>query len=213
MVFEYIQKFGGVVISNQVLYSRYSEGPFKGKYNGERKYQVDFTNSTRSMGTYHWLDGSRVRIFYRGNEKTCGRCHKSPRTCPGGAIARDCQEAGGERTNLSDHMKQIWQEIGFNPTSFELPSNGESGAVTQDKSFLDSNHFRKKHNVQATESDEKRYVGLNIANFSLDIDDNSIREFVKEYVSNEIEDETIEIVREKKKSCSDNHALSSPGNN
>ena len=35
------------------------------------------------------------------------------------------------------------------------------------------------------------YVGLNVANVSLDIDDNSIREFVKEYVSNKIEDETI----------------------
>ena len=41
--------------------------------------------------------------------------------------------------------------------------------------------------------------GLNIANVNLDIDDNSIREFVKEHVSNEIEDKTIEIVREKKK--------------
>ena len=64
---------------------------------------------------------------------------------------------------------------------------------------MTNNHFRKKDNVQATEADEKRYVGLNIANVSLDIDDDSIREFVKEYVSNEIEDETIEIVREKKK--------------
>ena len=76
LVFEYIQKFGGVVISNQVLYSRFSEGPFKGKYNGERIYQVDFTNSTRSMGTYHWLDGSRVRIFYRGNETRTTRSNK-----------------------------------------------------------------------------------------------------------------------------------------
>ena len=71
-MFEYIQKFGGVVISNQVLYSRFSEGPFKGKYNGERKYQVDFTNSSRSMGTYHWLDGSRVRISIEGMKKPVG---------------------------------------------------------------------------------------------------------------------------------------------
>ena len=46
----------------------------EGKINNERKYQVDFSDSKMKMGTYHFLDGARVRVYYKGNEKTCGRC-------------------------------------------------------------------------------------------------------------------------------------------
>ena len=75
------------------------------------------------MGTYHYLDGARIRIFYRGNIKTCGRCHKSAHDCPGGAIAKICEENGGGRLSLADHMRKIWSEIGFSPQSFELPDS------------------------------------------------------------------------------------------
>ena len=48
---DYMNKFGAV-ISNTVIYSKYESGPFKGKYNRERKYQVDFSKASRQMGTY-----------------------------------------------------------------------------------------------------------------------------------------------------------------
>ena len=57
-VIDYLNKFG-VVINNNVVYSKYETGPFKGKFNGERKYQVDFSKSTRQMGTFHILDGNK----------------------------------------------------------------------------------------------------------------------------------------------------------
>ena len=63
LICSYIEKFGGVVLSNSISYGKYSEGPFKGKYNGQRKYQVDFSGSNKFMGTYHYLDGVRVRVF------------------------------------------------------------------------------------------------------------------------------------------------------
>ena len=72
LICDYIRKFGGTILNVNVIYSKFTEGPFKGKFNGDRKYQVDFSNSTRSMGTYHFLDGARVRVFYRGNQKSCG---------------------------------------------------------------------------------------------------------------------------------------------
>ena len=75
-IIEYLNRFG-TVLDNRVIYSTYSEGPFKGKYTGERKYQADFSNSKRSMGTFHIIDGSRVKVFYRGNIKTCARCHQA----------------------------------------------------------------------------------------------------------------------------------------
>ena len=87
LIFEYIQKFGATIVSNNVVYSKYNEGPFKGKYNGERKYSVNFTNG--NMGTYHFLDGAKIKIFYRGNIRTCGRCHSSSYYCPGKGIAKD----------------------------------------------------------------------------------------------------------------------------
>ena len=115
LIFEYFKKFGGEIVNNAVIYGKFSEGPLKGKYNGERKYQIDFSNSKVAMGTYHYLDGAKVRIFYRGNDKTCGRCHGNKRTCEGKGIARDCEAAGGRRIPLHEHMRQLWDKIDFTP--------------------------------------------------------------------------------------------------
>ena len=92
------------------------------------------------MGTYPFLDGARVRIFYRGNLKTCGRCHQTARSCLGSGIARDCEEAGGVRIHLTDYMKTLWTEIGFSPTTFELPEGDEGEG---DKPIVDSSNFQR----------------------------------------------------------------------
>ena len=113
LVQEYIIKFGGTMVSTNVIYARHGECPFKGKLNGDRKYQVDMTAATSTMGTYHYLDGERIRVYYRGNTKTCGRCHRSGQQCRGGGIARECQAEGGARKDLLEHMREIWQQIGF----------------------------------------------------------------------------------------------------
>ena len=68
LVMEYLNKFGNVTNSS-VIYSKFEEGPFKGKYTGERKYKVDFSGAFTQMGTYHILDGSKIRVYYRGNKK------------------------------------------------------------------------------------------------------------------------------------------------
>ena len=86
-IFDYLNKFG-VVVNQTVLYSKYESGPWKGKFSGERRYQVDFSQSNINMGTYHLIDGCKVRVFFRGNKKSCGRCHKIAINCPGNAIAK-----------------------------------------------------------------------------------------------------------------------------
>ena len=96
-VMDCLSKFG-------VIYSKFESGPFRGKYNGERKYQVDFTKTNRHMGTYHLIDGCKIRVYYRGNKKTCGRCHKLASECPGDAVAKNCALGGGDCVSLSDHM-------------------------------------------------------------------------------------------------------------
>ena len=116
-------------------------------------------------------------------------------------VARDCQEARGDKVNLGIHMKQIWEEIGFNPTSFQLPSSAENDEEN-DKPFEENDRFKRvNHKAQVTEADSRRYTGLTIANINLEVADEDIKKFVAEFVSSAIEDEAISIVREKKKIC------------
>ena len=62
-VIEYLNKFGQVC-SDKVVYSKFDSGPFKGKFYGERKFNVNFSNSKIQMGNYHIIDGHKVRVFY-----------------------------------------------------------------------------------------------------------------------------------------------------
>jgi hypothetical protein len=196
LMFEYIQKFGGVLVNNSVIYSKFSEGPFKGKFTGERKYQVP--NNAKKMGTYHYLDNARIKIFYRGNEKTCGRCHLPPRTCPGAGLAKDCHSKGGERVFLSDHMRKTWEEIGFKPATFTRPTNDDAGE--SDKPIAETNNFRRKDPTAAVnEADEERFVGLTIANINLEVSDEDIKKFVSENVSKDLDEKSIDIIRDKTK--------------
>ena len=196
LVCEYIRKFGGIILNTSIIYCKFTEGPFKGKFNGERKYQVDFTNSSKAMGTYHFLDGARVRIFYRGNIKTCGRCHKTARNCSGGGIARDCEDQGGVRIHLSDHMKQLWAEIRFTPTSFELP---ESDDGEGDKPIADSSNFQRLAKVNKTsQEDKERYCGLRINNLPLAMTEENIMKFLTDHVASDISKDKVNIIRYKK---------------
>ena len=80
-----------------IVYARYKQGALIGKLNGDRQYKVDFSEATMKMrGTFHSMDGTMVKIFYRGNKNTCGRCHQGRSKCPGQAVAKVCQENKGE---------------------------------------------------------------------------------------------------------------------
>ena len=112
-VSHYIESFGAKAMGVKPIYGVFKEGPWRGQCNGERRYKVDFSRQIMPMGTYHLLGGSKIRVAYPGNTRTCGRCHQGPATCPGRGKARECGEQGGERKSLFHHMKQIWQKIKF----------------------------------------------------------------------------------------------------
>ena len=61
IMFEYIRSFGGIMVSENVVYSRDKQGPFKGLLNGERKYLVDMSGATCNMGTYHLIGENKVK--------------------------------------------------------------------------------------------------------------------------------------------------------
>ena len=123
VVMEYLGKHGKV-ICDKVVYEVASDGPFKGLKNGNRKYKVDFRGGI-NMGTYHIIDGAKIEIRYPGQRRTCGRCHKISSDCLGGGIGKLCQEKGGEKVKLSDHMAEHWGKIGFKPNEFTLDEETE----------------------------------------------------------------------------------------
>ena len=184
-VVDYLNKFG-TVMSNAVIYSKFDMGPFRGKYTGERKYQVDFSKATRQMGTYHLIDGSKVRLFYRGNKKTCGRCHKLANECPGEAVARNCAVGGGARVFLSDHMKKLWEEIGFAPTTFELDESDKTEddiqQAVKDAPIITETRFPPIiQKQQPNDRDIDNLDGITVKNFPSNLDDKEIHTFLLNY--------------------------------
>ena len=202
-VFDYLSKFGNVT-NKTVVYSKFEIGPFKGKFNGERKYEVDFSKASRHMGTYHIIDGSKVRIFYRGNKKTCGRCHKTAEECPGKSIARDCDSNGGDRTHLSDHMKKLWAEVGFVPTNFELNEEDTSAEPDQQNTATSApvkiaTNFPPMVRPEPTSRDIEHYNGITVKNLPSTLDDKEIFKFLLNYgVPHDHELEQIRINKGKK---------------
>ena len=185
-VVDYFNKFG-VVLNNNAILSKSEKGPFKGKYNGERKFQVDFSKSSRQMGTYHLIDGNKVRVLYRGNMKTCGRCHNSAKNCPGEAIAKNCAAGGGKQVFLSDHMKILWNEIGFVPTSFSLEEDEKTEDDIQQQSkddqALSKASFKPSMKTQdPTSRDIELSDGIVIRNFPKALEEKDIHTFLSNHM-------------------------------
>ena len=141
VVQEQVELFGGKIKGTPVL-ETYRDGPWRGQYNGDRRYTVDFSAQTQPMGTFHILDGTRCRIAYPGNIQTCARCHNHPKACPGNGMARECEKQEGQRRSLSD-LKRVWAKLSgedpnlddsFNVIVQQIVSqsekNPESGVLT-----------------------------------------------------------------------------------
>ena len=85
----------------------YREGPWKGQINGDRVYQAEVHSQKCPMGSYHIIDGARVKVIYPGNSRTCARCHSASSQCPGGGVAREYETKGTGRVPVTTHLKQL----------------------------------------------------------------------------------------------------------
>ena len=146
------------------------------------------------MGTYHYIDGSRIRVFYRGNTKTCGRCHQGSGQCKGGGVAKECEELGGSRVYLSDHMKSLWSKVNFNPTSFKLPEDTDDIEGGGDKPISEE-RIPKVTKPPMSETDKAKLIGVRINNFDLENSEDEILEFLQKNISKNIEKENIEMMK------------------
>jgi hypothetical protein len=201
-VIEYLNKFGNVV-NKQPIYCKGTEGFMKNKYNGVRKYQVDFSKSIRQMGSYHFLDGEVVRINNRGNRDTCGRCHKGAKDCPGGGKKKECKDKGGPFVHISEHMRELWSTINFAPTGFELPPVGEdtdANVQSGEVPILDAKTFASNiEKPAAEEKDIQRYDGIMISNFPSHLSETDVLSFMFEKgLPKDINKNKVELIKSEK---------------
>ena len=117
-VVKYLSAHGKVSTSDRIIHHVYPGAPGSslcaGKLNGTRTYMVEIT---KPMGSYHIIDGEKVSVKYRGQARTCARCHSTESVCPGKAIARECTS---NRVLLSAHMEDHWKKVGYKPDSCDM---------------------------------------------------------------------------------------------
>ena len=91
---------------------------------------------------------------------------------------------GGPRVLLSEHMKELWKEIGFTPISYELDfsdkAEDENVQSKNDAAMIRENHFpalikRPEHSKR----DIEEVVGIAVKNFPKSLEENQILEFLQ----------------------------------
>ena len=111
LISDYVECFGIKLVSSSPKMDTHQKGPWKGQLNGDRIYEAEVHSQKCPMGSYHLIDGARVKVIYPGNSRTCARCHYAPSECPGGGIARDCEAKGTDRVPLTTHLKQLMTKL------------------------------------------------------------------------------------------------------
>lgn len=186
-------------MNEQVIYDKYTEaeGPMNGWLNRDRKYQADFTSCKSNMGSYHYLDRQRVRVSYRGNPRTCGRCQVEPEGCKGGGIASICESNCGERVDIMTLMRRLWKHVNFTPSSFKLPDKDqeeteEANNYDGDCEVTKSNFFEPIAVISLMETPErKKYTHLQMSNLMKTGD---ILEILKNKVDARFTEDDIKVV-------------------
>ena len=173
-VVNYLNKFGKV-LANKVVYGVFKEGPLRGFRNGDRSYKMEVKPNV-NIGTYHVLDGQKVTVRYPGQLQTCARCHSTAKTCLGRGIARRCEELGGEKVDLSDHIAKLWMEIGYSPDKAEV--SDDLNEIHEDEENLvqqDGGIFTPR---KGAESDTDKFTGVSIKTFPKDTEETQIVELL-----------------------------------
>ena len=197
LVFEYITKFGGQMASTEVIYDTFADGPLRGKKTGDRRYQVVFNGV--QMGTYHFLDGEKVKVYYRGNKKTCGHCHSTPETCKGVGTAKICKEKGGVRVDLAEHMRNVWNKIKFAPTSFKLPDFVDEDLESDMKIRKESFFIPPINKPSVSEAELEKVAGFEVRNFPESVKNEEAKSFIESKFEKKVEFEDISYERVKNK--------------
>ena len=77
--------------------------------NGERAVEVELY---RNIPSFVKIAGKKARIWYPGQNFSCGRCFKSFKVCPGRADRRECLRLKGKERDFDDYWREV---INTNP--------------------------------------------------------------------------------------------------
>ena len=175
-VIDYLGKFGKV-ITNKVVYGTYGGGPLQGIRNGDRSYKVEISPGS-NIGTYHAIDGQRVTIRYSGQLQTCARCHETAVLCKGGAIARRCEAAQGEKVEFSDYIQKLWKKIGYAPGEVEMAAIYDEHNDLHDESERAVQQEGGVFTPPKQVSDPEKFSGVTVKKFPKDTDNGDIMELL-----------------------------------
>ena len=101
--------------------------------------------------------------------------------------------------DLADHMRTLWQEIGFSPTTFQLPvetelrvdkSNEGDTTISENKSFR-----RQIERPELKEDDIKKIVGIQVRNLPPTLSDEEIVTFMADNVDKDITFERLSLFK------------------
>ena len=105
--------------------------------------------------------------------------------CPGGGIAKVCEDKDGPRVTLINHMKLHWNEIGFTPTSFTLDTRDTDEGLEHientdfDIPLKENEMFTPNHKKQNPPSQtDCSYNGVVIRNLPLNITEEILKPFL-----------------------------------
>ena len=95
---------------------------------GERAVEIELL---KNIPSYVRIAGKRARIWYPGQNFTCGRCYKSFRSCPGKADRRECLRLKGKEKDF----EEFWQEtLAQQPRKERMSQSDSYGVDTVDLS-------------------------------------------------------------------------------
>jgi len=94
------------------------------------------------------------------------------RECLGRGIARDCEEAGGDRVIFSDFIKQYWHIIGYSPANTVAPNETDS---LEDEIIVDMNLTTPK---PVPREKVEKWGGVTLKWFPKGADNGDIRSFL-----------------------------------
>ena len=159
------------------MYGTFGEGPLKGVRNGDRSYKMEVKADT-NIGTYHAIDGQRVTLRYPGQMQTCARCFEPPITCKGGAVARRCEAAQGQKVEFSDFILRLWQEIGYTPGEVEIAAVYDEYNEYDDSPITGTHEPTANFTPEKQVSDPSKFSGICIKQIPRDTDHGEIMKFL-----------------------------------
>ena len=94
VVLDYVKKIAKT--EHQTIYrSKYRNGDLKGLFKGKRTTYINEFIQPEKIGSYHFIDGQQVRIFYAGMIQSCGWCYCPRVMCKNEAEFTECKKPGG----------------------------------------------------------------------------------------------------------------------